>query len=246
MSGYLPAMTWPEVEAVIDDGPTLVLVVAGSTEQHGPGLPLGVDSIRARELGERLADELDCLLAPPIRPTMSDHHMDFPGTISLSEETFRSVVGDYCHSLDAHGVDDIALITTHGGNAATLEAIAPELDRALSATVFAPGSREEFMDVRFRALNEHGVSSERAGKHAGGAETSFLMEATPDLVCEDDLAAGYIGSIDSETVISDGVAAITENGVLGDQTVATRAAGRTLIDDCTTYYAEAIREVLDR
>jgi creatinine amidohydrolase len=246
MPGSLTEMTWPEVEAAVDDGPTLALVVAGSTEQHGPGLPLAVDAIRAGELGERLADELDCLLAPPIRPGMSDHHMAFPGTISLGEDTFRAVVRDYCRSLDAHGVDDIALITTHGGNAATLESIAPELDDEFEAHVFVVGSREEFIDVRFSALKKHGVSPERAGKHAGGAETSFLMETTPDLVRREKLAEGFVGTVDSETVIEDGLAAITENGVLGDQTAASRAAGRTLIDDCTAYYAAAIREKLDR
>lgn len=246
MPKVLAEMTWPDVDAAIDDGPTLALVVAGSTEQHGPGLPLAVDEIRAQELGERLADELDCLLAPPIRPAMSDHHMSFPGTISLGEDTFRAVVRDYCSSLDAHGVDDIALITTHGGNANTLEDIAPELDADLGANVFVAGSREAFMDVRFGALENHGVAPERAGKHAGGAETSFLMETTPGLVRRDELATGFVGTVDSETVIRDGLAAITENGALGDQTVATRAAGRTLIDDCTAYYADAIREELDR
>lgn len=242
MAYKLDEMTWPEVEDELDGGNDLVVVTTASIEQHGPGLPLSVDTIRADELGERIADELDCFVAPTIRPGVSEHHMSFSGTISLEPETFKDVVRDYCRSLDRHGFADIALITTHGGNADAQQTVAEELDDDLDAHVFVAGDRKEFMRVRFGAMAEYDVDADEAGKHAGAAETSFVLEAAPDLVRSDETAEGYLGDLDPEVLMDDGLAAYTDNGVLGDQRLATRAAGRTLIDDCVRFYADAIRD----
>lgn len=171
----LTELAWPTVAAELDEGNLLVVVMTASVEQHGQSLPLSVDSIRADELGERIADELGCFLAPTIRPGVSDHHMAFPGTISLRESTFRSVVVDYCTSLDEHGFEDIALITTHGGNADALAEATTEADAALGANVFVAGEREGFLDARFGAMKAHDVDEYKAGKHAGAAETSFVL-----------------------------------------------------------------------
>jgi len=235
-------LTWPEIEDELDDGNTLIVVPTASIEQHGPGLPLSVDAIRADELGERIADELGCFVAPPVRPGVSEHHMAFPGTISLRPETFEAVVADYCRSLDRHGFEDVALLTTHGGNADALDAVAEEMDAALDANAFVAGDRDEFMTVRFGAMERHDVSSEEAGKHAGAAETSFLLESNPDLVRDDERAEGYLGDAATDRIIDEGLSAYTENGVPGDQRRASRAAGRTLIEDCVGFYAEAIAD----
>lgn len=240
MTLALEELTWPEVEAEIADGNTLVVVVTASVEQHGPGLPLSVDAIRADELGERIADELGCFVAPTVRPGVSEHHMAFPGTISLRPETFEAVVADYCRSLDRHGFEDIALVTTHGGNADALDSVAEEADADLDANVFVAGDREAFMAVRFGAMADHDVTAAEAGKHAGAAEASFVSEARPDLVRDEEFAEGYLGDVAAERLIDEGLPAYTENGVLGDQRRASRAAGRTLIDDCVDFYAEAI------
>lgn len=242
MTHELAQSTWPEIEDELDRGNDLVVVMTASIEQHGPGLPLAVDAIRADELGERIADELDCFVAPTIRPGVSEHHMSFPGTISLEPETFRAVVRDYCRSLDRHGFADVALITTHGGNADALQEVADEMDEKLDAHVFVAGDRTEFMEVRFGAMDDHGVDADEAGKHAGAAETSFVLEAEPDLVRTDEAADGYLGDLDASVLMEDGLAAYTDNGVLGDQRLATRAAGRTLIDDCVRFYADAIAD----
>jgi creatinine amidohydrolase len=241
MTLRLDSMAWPAVEQEIEHGNRLVVVMTAATEQHGPSLPLSVDTIRADELGERIADELGCFVAPTIRPGISDHHMAFPGTISLRPETFKSIVEDYCRSLDAHGFDDIALVTTHGGNTAALEEIAPDLDADLEAHVFVAGDRSGFVDARYGAMDEYGVDKHAAGLHAGAAETSFLLEAVPEIVQQDAFERGYVGDVDDDLLHEEGLTAYTENGVLGDQLQASRSAGRTLIDSCVEYYANAIR-----
>lgn len=243
MTLKLTEMPWPEIEAELESGSRLVVVPTASIEQHGPGLPLSVDTLRGDALGERIADALDCFVAPTIRPGISDHHMGFPGTVSLRPETFRNVVYDYCTSLDSHGFNHIALMTTHGGNADALAEAAEEANNEVEANVFVAGDRDGFIETRYEAMAAHGIDSDIAGQHAGGAETSFIKEIRPDLV-DDELAVGHLGEVDGDRLIEDGMEAVTDNGVLGDQTAATRAAGRTLIDECVAYYVVEIEAEL--
>ena len=229
----LTRMTWPDVRDGLERS-TLVVVPTASVEQHGPHLPLSVDTLRARELGRRIAAELGCFLAPVVRPGMSDHHMDFPGTISLSEETFKAVVRDYCASLTAHGFTDVALFTSHGGNADALARVADQLDADLDGRVFVAGDREGMMEARTTAMAEFGVTPEQAGAHAGAAETAFLLETNPELVDATDGSTGFVGDV-SEISLVDGVRAVSENGVLGDPERATLEQGGRLIESCASY-----------
>lgn len=239
MTRVLAEMTWPEVERGLAESRSVVVPTA-SIEQHGPSLPLAVDAIRARELGRRVAAELDCFLAPTVRPGMSDHHMRFPGTISLSETTFRAVVRDYCESLADHGFEAIALFTSHGGNCAAQEAVGSELDAELDAHVFVAGTREGLMAVRERALGEFGVPPEAVGAHAGAAETAFLLATHPGQVRSTDGTRGFVGDLESVPV-DEGIRAISENGVLGDPEQATAEQGRVLIETCVEYLAGEVR-----
>jgi len=241
----LAEMTSPEIESKLNQGIRTIIVPTASTEQHGPGLPLNVDELRGDSLGERIAEELGCFVAPTIRPGVSSHHMDFPGTISLSEETFESVVVDYCTSLDDHGFENIVLFTSHGGNSDALAKAGERADGELKARVFVAGDREGFIETRYDAMAKHDVDAGEAGQHAGAAETSFIMEIRPELVNKDRAESGHVGEVDGDELMENGLAAVTDNGVLGDQTEASRAAGRTLIDECTAFYAEQIRSEIE-
>lgn len=231
-------MTWQEVQAGLEES-TLAVVPTASVEQHGPHLPLAVDTIRARELGRRIASELGCFLAPVVRPGLSAHHMDFPGTITLTEETFKRVVTDYCESLAEHGLTDIALFTSHGGNADALNEAAEAIDSRLDANVFVAGNREGLMDARTSAMAEFDVTPEESGAHAGAAETAFLLETNPDLVEATEGTTGFVGDL-SEVSLADGVRAVSENGVLGDPEAASVEQGELLIESCAAYFAAEI------
>ena len=88
-------MSRPEVERAIAAGVDTVVVPFGSTEQHGLPLPLGTDAILGEALGSRVVQALgNALLAPGIPIGCSEHHMDFAGSLTLSQETFYRVVAD--------------------------------------------------------------------------------------------------------------------------------------------------------
>jgi creatinine amidohydrolase len=114
-SVWLQDLTWPEVESYLGDD-RIVLVPIGSTEQHGPAGPLGVDTFVAITLCEDVAEQRGVVCAPPLWYGDSSHHSAFPGTISLRPDTLIEVVRDVCRSLAAHGFDRIVLVNGHKGS----------------------------------------------------------------------------------------------------------------------------------
>ena len=121
----IEAMTWQEVEARRDAGVDAVLLPIGSTEQHGPHLPLDTDCFIARGLSVRAAElaaeeGLSVLVAPTLNVTVSWYHMQFPGSLHLKVGTFIDVFRQVCDSLVTHGFDNLIAVNGHGGNVASL------------------------------------------------------------------------------------------------------------------------------
>lgn len=112
---WLQDLTWPEVEEYLRHD-KIALVPIGSTEQHGPAGPLGVDTYVAAALAEDVATRSGVVTAPPLWYGDSAHHSAFPGTLTLSTSTMIAVVQDICRSLAKHGFDRIVLINGHKGS----------------------------------------------------------------------------------------------------------------------------------
>jgi creatinine amidohydrolase len=118
-------LTWLEVDDRIKAGVDAVLLPIGTTEQHGPHMPLDTDCFIARSLATRAADlaaeqGLSVLVAPTLNVTLSWYHMQFPGSMRLSTTTFLQVFREVCDSLVEHGFENVVAVNGHGGNVAAL------------------------------------------------------------------------------------------------------------------------------
>lgn len=135
----LAKMTWQEVEDILKET-DIALVPVGSTEQHGPALPVDNDAYIATELTLRLAERIwskkKVVVAPTISVGYSPHHMDFKGSLTLSESTLKNVIVDICKSLNHHGFKRIILVNGHGGNETALSMALHELGGSIEAKVF--------------------------------------------------------------------------------------------------------------
>ena len=239
-------MSRPEVERAIAAGVDTVVVPFGSTEQHGLHLPLGTDAILGEAIGNRVVRALgNALLAPGIPIGCSEHHMDFAGSLTLSQETFFQVVADLCRSLAHHGFEHIVLIPTHGGNFAPLakavEAIRPRLP---GVNLIAYTDLMGFMDEVFRVGKAREIMPEQAGAHSGEFETSLMLTVRPDLVAMDVAQPGYVGDqlTIAPVVFERGFRAATENGVLGDPSNASAANGAAYMDALTELLVRFIED----
>lgn len=238
----LEEMVWPEVETALEDGTRTAIVPVGSIEQHGPHLPLNMDTLDGDELARRIASKLgDAIAAPTIRPGCSGHHMAFPGTITVPPETLMDVIRSYCRSLDAHGFEHVVLVPTHGGNFGPVQTAAPEIGREVDASVIPLADLEEHMRLLNEGLSEAGVEYDQDVIHAGAAETSIVLAIDEALVRTENVEAGPEGEFSTARLLAEGFESITENGVLGDPGRATAEAGETIIRTVVDAYVERIR-----
>ena len=245
---FLEEMTWPDVEAALADGYTSVVVAAGAIEQHGRHLPLLVDAVRGDRLALEVARRLGrSLVGPTIRVGCSEHHMGFPGTISLRGDTLKAVCLDYVTSLARHGFRTVYLVPSHGGNFAPLATILEEL-RAAGAPeckVHAYTDLLEFVGLWEGAVQEVAPDLTRGvGGHADIAESSEMLCIRPDLVRKRLAEAGYVGGFDAalaERIFGEGLRAVTSNGVLGDPRGMSREIGERCIARAADGIAAALR-----
>jgi creatinine amidohydrolase len=118
--------TWAEVEAFLERSKTVVIPI-GSNEQHGPTGLLGTDWLCPQVIAYEAEKAADILVAPTFNIGMAQHHLGFPGTISLRPSTFIAAIGDWTRSLVAHGFEKILFLNGHGGNVASIEAAFSEI-----------------------------------------------------------------------------------------------------------------------
>ncbi len=115
--------TWEEVEGYLGRS-TGILLPVGSTEQHGPFGLIGTDTFCAEAIAEAVGERANALVAPSVCYTPTPFNLAFPGTISVSVETFSRLIGDILDSLQGHGFRCIYVLNGHGANIEPLQAIA--------------------------------------------------------------------------------------------------------------------------
>ena len=237
----LEALTWTDVETALAEGTETAIIGVGAIEQHGPHLPLLVDTLTSDELARRIAIELgDALATPTVRPGCSAHHMAFPGTLTVSEELLKETVRAYCESLDAHGFSNLVLLPTHGGNFAPIKEVTPALDDELDATVMELADIDRLMELMNAGLRDAGIEYQEPVIHAGAAETAVVLAVASGMVRTDALESGHEGEVSVEEILETGFRMVTETGVLGDPRQATAEAGDAILDRIVDAYVEAI------
>jgi len=228
----LETMTWPEVEAEIRGGRETIVIPFGSTEQHGPHLPLGTDAMLGDAIGEAVAARLDAFLAPTVRIGCSSHHLAFPGTLSIEDDTFHRVVADVVRSVARHGLRRIVLLPTHGGNFAPLGAAVEKIGPLPGVKLVAFSDVGLLAEAMLGLGAELGIPAEEGGIHAGEWETSMMLALRPELTRMDRAEPGYTGSLmeGMQTMATRGTDAVAKNGIFGDPRRACAESGRRYVE----------------
>jgi creatinine amidohydrolase len=253
---FLAEMTSEEAGKKLKEADIAILPI-GSTEQHGPHLPLGTDTLIANAIAEKVSlkaaeKEIKVVTLPPLFFGFSDEHMNYPGTISLKSETLVNVIYDICKSLVNHGVKRILIICGHGGNISVVETVCRKIGTDFGVFVFYtfPFSR----NVAEKILEEEQLG----GIHADELETSVMLAIKPDTVkmnkavkeipirfkkmkeyvklgtrAKSDISFGWFRL--NET--------LTKSGVIGDPTLASLEKGEKIIKGSVDTFVEFLAEL---
>lgn len=183
-------LTWEEVERYLEQK-DVILIPVGSTEQHGPHLPLGVDALVAQRLAEDAARKAGVLVAPPLWFGWAPQHMAFKGTVTLSAQTLMAIIEDICLSYIHHGFHRIVIVNGH--RIANL----PPLQVAATRVRHQTGAYVGVVDPVFLGHNIHSelLKDPDAGgiSHAEGLETAHMRFLAADLVREEKVTAAPKG-----------------------------------------------------
>jgi creatinine amidohydrolase len=227
-SSRLARFTRQEALARSGNG-AIALLPIGSLEQHGDHLPLGTDTllVEAVCLAAAAKSSRDVLVAPPLWTGLSAHHIRFGASVTLTQETFTSLVRETAESLRGW-LDTVVVVNGHGGNRLALEALAR--DGGPPAVTYW-----ELQEAAARASD---IFPDDAGSigHAGQAETSMMLALEPSLVGVP--AAAFEACTPNDPLYTPHLG---ESGVIGDAASASSDAGRTFLETA----ADALAAYLD-
>ncbi len=228
-TGLLPLDTTEEVR---DRRAAVAVLPIGSFEQHGPFLPLVTDTVVACAIAREVAAAYPVHLLPPVTISCSHEHADWPGTVSISAVTLYAVVRDIAASLRRSGIHNLVLINGHGGNYVLRNVVQESAGSGTRMALF-PGSAD--WDA---ARGRSGVrTSSRSDMHAGELETSILLHENPELVRPGYETSDFLAD-DREHLLTLGMRAYTESGVIGAPSKASAGKGKELLAGLVDSFAE--------
>jgi creatinine amidohydrolase len=262
MDKYLYAdLTWPEVNDAVDQRRVILLPV-GSTEQHGPHLPLDTDNVLAGnvclEAGRRAPDKI--LVAPAIPYGFNIHAMDFPGTMHVASDHFIEYCLDVVKSFVYHGFKRVIIVNGHGSNTPLLEFVGR---RAILETDALVAS---FMWWNLLRVDPGFIGSVRESVFPGGAghaceiETSMYLHLAPEKV-QMDKAEDYIAWYNRDgaqgyqwgdafgagpVTLVEYTSTFVESGIFGQAKLATADKGRRIFEETVTRLVEFATQFRDR
>jgi creatinine amidohydrolase len=221
----------------------IVILPVASLEQHGPHLPVEVDSMLGETVAARTAARIDARgLAVAVLPVLwtglSEHHMSFGGTITLDNDAFAALVEGVVRSVLRHGFRKIVLLNAHGGNENALRAITDDLTPKLGVPIVQLTYWYAAAVAIAKILETQGGLS-----HACEAETSMMMAVRPELVAEDRIPlakSNTTGDIASGVYRWRSIGSRSASGVIGNPEAATREKGERLFDAISTAVADKL------
>lgn len=241
----------------IDATRTVVVLPLGATEQHGPHLPLSVDTVLVEGVIqaalEHLSDDDPVSILPTQSVGLSTEHTAFPGTLTLSPQTVIQQWCDIGASVARAGVKKMVLFNAHGGHVGLMDVVARELRAQHGLLVYSSSWYQLPLDVAVTQLfspEEH-----RFGIHAGDIETSMMLALAPEWV-RMDLAQNFASASQPRAahypVLGNGKSAklgwhmqdYNPQGAVGNASAATAEKGRALLKTAGEQLAKLLKEMV--
>ncbi|BAQ64878.1 creatininase family protein [Geminocystis sp. NIES-3709] len=256
--GFIPPnrffayLTWQEIKQMPHKNNTVIIQPIGAIEQHGYHLPLVVDSAISQGVLGKALTMLDLKIPAFAMPTLyygkSNEHEGFVGTISLSANTLSSLIEETATSIYQAGFRKLVLMNSHGGQPQIMEIVARDLHQKYPDFWVFPFFTWRVPNITNQLLTEE---EKEFGIHAGDAETSLMLALLPDRVKMDlaikeyprNLAPDSLLSMEGQLPFSWLTKDISDSGVMGDATVATKEKGDLILQSLAQGWVRVIEDV---
>lgn len=237
-------LTAPDLRDLAQRDAFVILPVA-SMEQHGPHLPVGVDTILCEGVcklaAEHVKAEMPVVVAPTLWCGMAEHHMAYGGTFTFDIPTYQAVLLSFLKSIARHGFSRVFIVNGHGGNISALGAFLPDLAVATGLTLRTT-TYFELAQPGMPAILE---DQERV-RHACEGETSLMMALAGHLVRRDKLAEAHGPKHTTPKPLGVGqhrsFQSFSATGVVGDARRSSKAKGEKLAIVCRDALVAVLRD----
>ncbi len=248
---YFPYLTWQEIDQMPDKENVVIIQPIGAIEQHGPHLPLAVDSaISLGVLGKALEQlpNIPAYALPCLYYGKSNEHWGFPGTITLSANTLLSVIKEMALSIYRSGFRKLVLMNSHGGQPQIMEIAARDLHQEYTDFAVFPLFT---WCVPHNAADLLTPQEQKYGIHAGDAETSIMLSLLPKQVQMDLAVKEYPQGLPQDSLLDmEGklpfawlTRELSKSGVMGDATVANQAKGDRILQSLAAGWVQVIQDI---
>lgn len=235
----LEDLTWIEAEEALKDYQVVMIALGARTKEHGPHLLLKNDYVMAEELKNQVMERVPVAVLPTLQYGYYPSFLEYPGSVSLSAETFTNTVVDICLSMKGYGIDKFYVLNT--GVSTT-----PPLQKA----------REELLekDIELRYLNilevdnnlPKGLMKQEGGTHADEGETSMMLHLAPQDVDMKKAVKDYDSRPNRRGLTRDpeGAGHYSPTGIWGDSTLATKEKGKIIVDATIQEIVKQIKDLI--
>lgn len=249
---YFPYLTWTDIAAIPDKENVVIIQPIGAIEQHGPHLPIIVDSaISVAVLGKALSkldQNIPAYALPNLYYGKSNEHWHFPGTITLSAQTLIAVLMEVAESIYRAGFRKFVLMNSHGGQPQVLEIVARDLHIKYSDFLIFPLFTWRVPHIAKELLTPKELE---LGIHAGDAETSLMLSVLPEYVKMAAAVTEYPQGLPENSLISmEGnlpfawaTQDLSKSGIMGDPTTATKEKGDRLLESVADGWVQVIKDI---
>ena len=236
-SHLVAELAWPEVKAYLEQGYLAVLPIGAACKEHGHHLPMNTDFIQAEWLAQQTSLICPSLIWPIMSYGFYPTFVEYPGSCSISEETFSQSIHDILQSILRAGANKIMILNTGISTVRPLENMLGELNQHKQIILFNVYSGSNFTN----AVNE--IEQQSVGGHADEIETSIMLTLVPDKVdmtkaknFDTELVAGPLNPNDPDKPN------YSPYGVIGDARLATIEKGEILTKAILADLAELIKD----
>jgi creatinine amidohydrolase len=235
----LEDLTWIEAEKALKNYEVVMISLGARTKEHGPHLLLKNDYVMAEELKKQVMQQVPVAVLPTLQYGYYPSFLEYPGSVSLSAETFKNIVVDICLSMKTYGINKFYVLNTGVSTTPPLQKAREEL-------------QQKGIELRYLNILEvdnnlpEGLMKQEGGTHADEGETSMMLHLAPHIVDMTKAVKDYDARPNRRGLTRDpeGSGHYSPTGIWGDPTLATKEKGKIIVDATIQEIVKQIKDLI--